>query len=414
MDQLEPKVSICVSSYNHAEYLPIALDSALSQTYRNFEIVIVDDGSTDESLNMAGAYAVRYPDIIRVYTHPNHCNKGVSATHNLAIQMSRGVYIARLESDDVLCPNMLECEVRLLDENPNIGLVSSRVRVIDEIGRETEEVLGVNISNFTDQVAVEIQGNVMPAQTIMYRRECINKVGLFDETLVLGDWELWIRILAHWRAGFVDCPLAMFRRHGRNLSAGQPLEVDLQRLRDVLLAIRQKAFDVGGQLALPRLQALIDLQLTYFFFCSKMLDDANANLVQVFETDSSLRHGSRYLAKWLERRRSDPIQPIQQSNGEMSFEQWFFERISQLLGDSFASKVERQSVAAGFANQMFEHYRHKEVRATATMLLRCICADPLWLGDGDIRHIAEFVLLDKLIGSNALTRLYNYKKRLVG
>ena len=79
-----PTVSICIPSYNHAPYLPAAIESALGQTYRDLEVVIVDDGSTDDSLEIARAYERREPERVRVLTHPGHVNRGTAATANLA------------------------------------------------------------------------------------------------------------------------------------------------------------------------------------------------------------------------------------------------------------------------------------------------------------------------------------------
>lgn len=94
----DPKVSICVPSYNHARFLPMALESALAQTYDDFEVVVVDDGSTDDSLAVAQSYAARHPSKVRVFTHPGHRNRGISETVNLAFEKARWLGDASLRS----------------------------------------------------------------------------------------------------------------------------------------------------------------------------------------------------------------------------------------------------------------------------------------------------------------------------
>ena len=113
-----PKVSVFIASYNHARYLPECLDSILAQTYPDFEIVIVDDGSTDGSPSLLEDYQRRFPEKIRYSWHPEHGNWGVSRTSNDAIQKSRGEYLAWIGSDDAWYPDKLKQQVEQLDNDP--------------------------------------------------------------------------------------------------------------------------------------------------------------------------------------------------------------------------------------------------------------------------------------------------------
>jgi len=115
--QMAPRVSVCIPSYNYAAYLPEAIESILAQTYLDFEIIVVDDASKDNSQAVAEDYARRYPNKVRIFTHPGRVNKGVSATCNLAIEKSRGEYLAWLGSDDVWYPEKLARQVDELDRN---------------------------------------------------------------------------------------------------------------------------------------------------------------------------------------------------------------------------------------------------------------------------------------------------------
>src|SRR3954470_14585541 len=109
-----PEVSICIASYNHARFLPATIESALSQTYQNIEIIIVDDGSTDDSLAIAESYSYRYPALVKVFTHPDGGNHGIAATSNLAFRKSTGRYWSGLGSDDEFCPQKTERQLNYL------------------------------------------------------------------------------------------------------------------------------------------------------------------------------------------------------------------------------------------------------------------------------------------------------------
>lgn len=293
-----PLVSICIPSYNHARFLPSALESALCQTYPNVEIIVVDDGSTDDSLNIAEDYAARYPSVIRVFTHPGCKNKGSSATINLAVQRSMGELLSPFASDDVLCPDKIACQVAFLESNREIGLVHSCAHVIDETGQIQPGILGCDISDAPNPVALLISGNQIAGLTVMFRRECIQKVGLWDDTLIYSDWELWLRIVAHYKIAFLDRPLAMYRVHSYNTMCAPP-EVHLTRALAVMTALQQKASKVGGALNSPRVQALINLQMAQLLYCSMNFADANRSLLSAFKMDPSLCGDVNYFANWL-------------------------------------------------------------------------------------------------------------------
>src|SRR5882724_1252462 len=193
-----PKVSVCIPSFNHARFLPAAIDSALAQTYRDFEIVIVDDGSTDESLSIAEAYAAKYPSYVRVLTHPGHRNLGIAKTSNLAMRSARGEFWSGLPSDDVLFPEKLELQVAYLEAHPELGWVYSNAEYIDEAGRSRPELglFGEDLSRHQNPVEQLIEQNVIPAMTILVRRELLERLGGEDESLLYSDWDCWVRLMS--------------------------------------------------------------------------------------------------------------------------------------------------------------------------------------------------------------------------
>src|SRR5436309_3197635 len=135
-----PLVSVCIPSYNHGRYLAVAVESVLAQTYRNFELVIVDDGSTDGSLDILERYSSRHPGTVKYFSHPGRVRRGVSITANLAIQRSHGDFWCGLSSDDAFCADKLERQLRFMQAHPDIGLLYGTAIAIDEDGRPMHEI----------------------------------------------------------------------------------------------------------------------------------------------------------------------------------------------------------------------------------------------------------------------------------
>lgn len=116
-------VSIVVPFCNSAKFLRETLDSVLAQTFENWELVLMDDGSADGSTQIAQEYAAQYPNKIRYYDHPGHANFRAARTRNIGARLARGEFLAFLDSDDIWLPNKLEDQVKLLREYPEVGLV---------------------------------------------------------------------------------------------------------------------------------------------------------------------------------------------------------------------------------------------------------------------------------------------------
>lgn len=118
-----PRVSVITIFLDAERFLAEAVESLLAQTYREWELILVDDGSADGSTAIAREYAARFPDRVRYAEHPGHANRGMSASRNLGIRLARGEYVALLDGDDVYLPRKLEHQVALLDASPGAGFV---------------------------------------------------------------------------------------------------------------------------------------------------------------------------------------------------------------------------------------------------------------------------------------------------
>jgi Glycosyl transferase family 2 len=209
---VSPKVSIVIPAYNAMTYLPDTLASVFQQTFRDFEILLVDDGSTD-SLPIWVAQTVS--ERVKLIYQPN---QGLSAARNTGIMHSESEYIAFLDADDLWHPTKLAQQVQWLDAHPTIGLIYNWTAQIDAAGNPTGRVLGSAIAgNILPQM---LQRNIIDCpSSVLVRRQCFDRVGLFDRTLrSVEDWEMWIRIAATHPIAVICQPLVYYRQHPSNMS----------------------------------------------------------------------------------------------------------------------------------------------------------------------------------------------------
>lgn len=205
-----PAVTVVIPAFNHERYVERCITSVLAQTFTNFEIIVVDDGSQD-----------RTPDILRRYedriTLIRQDNRGTQAARNTAIRASAGQYIALLDSDDVWLPNKLARQVEAFTSRPGVGLVYGQAHIVDANDVCIGTNLGKPIADPSLQYEQILIENPIPALTAMVRKECFDMVGLFDERLVgAADWDMWLRISARWLVLALPEPLARYRVHDTN------------------------------------------------------------------------------------------------------------------------------------------------------------------------------------------------------
>lgn len=206
MSSAQPLVSIIIPTYNCTKFLGEALDSALAQTYTNKEIIVVDDGSTDNTQDLVASYGycIRY-----IYQK----NAGTAAARNTGIKNSSGGLIALLDHDDRWLAHKIETQVPYFDD-PSVGLVHTGGRVFkSDTGAISSEYLPEPILDLHDLMSWCKVG----CATTMFRREAIDKVGLFDEELFgTDDWDMWIRISAEHKVIGCREVLSEIRLHGGN------------------------------------------------------------------------------------------------------------------------------------------------------------------------------------------------------
>ena len=136
-----PLISVVMPIFNRDAFVVEAIDSVLAQTYENWELILVDDGSTDRSYEIAQEFAARLPEKIRCVTHEDRVNRGISATRNRGVEVARGEYIACLDSDDMWVPRKLESQIRILKNNPDVGMIIGATEYWHPAERHLDRVL---------------------------------------------------------------------------------------------------------------------------------------------------------------------------------------------------------------------------------------------------------------------------------
>jgi glycosyltransferase involved in cell wall biosynthesis len=225
---ITPYVSVIVPAYNSALYIVAALNSVLEQTYRDFEIIVIDDGSTDETRAIAERYRDRG---VRVIWQPN---AGPTAARNRGLTIAKGKLIALLDSDDLWEPTYLETMVQFLALHPETSIAFPDVLyfgISKFAGRRFQEVYPPNVP-ITFSKLVRGVSHVCLDATL--RREVFDRVGFFDEKIwSAGDFDFWLRALhAGCRIEPVEKVLVKYRRHSSSMSLGrvQPLLSGIQAL----------------------------------------------------------------------------------------------------------------------------------------------------------------------------------------
>lgn len=211
-------VSVIVPVYNRAHYVGATIDSILEQTYSNIEIVLVNDGSTDNSLEVLNEYQKQEPAKIVIIDQKN---QGQVASRNNAIRQAKGKFIAFLDSDDLWKPEKLALQIPLF--GGNVGLVYSGIDNIDEHGKivSTELCNESIVGNILPQLLIR---NRMTGGTVVVTKKALDEVGLFDEAFNAAEnWDLWIRVCLKYQAALVNKALVQYRVHPGNMSKDRTL-----------------------------------------------------------------------------------------------------------------------------------------------------------------------------------------------
>ncbi|MEO5928889.1 MAG: glycosyltransferase, partial [Candidatus Kapaibacterium sp.] len=216
-----PLVTAITISYNHARWVATCLDAIRAQTYGNIELIILDDRSPDDSAAVIRRWIDEHNADCTFIAHD--LNRGLCATLNEAITLARGTYIAFLAADDLWLPEKIERDVALIESLPNdVGVIYGDAYVIDEDGERTgERFIPAHNGPATPpsgRIFDELmERNFIPVTATLIRSECFRQVGLYDESLIYEDWDMWLRIAERFSFAYSETITACYRIVGSSM-----------------------------------------------------------------------------------------------------------------------------------------------------------------------------------------------------
>lgn len=248
----DPTVSVIIPTYNRAHLIPRAIQSVLSQTYRDFELIVVDDGSIDNTEEVVKSFD---DERIRYIKHER--NKGVASARNTGIKIAKGKYVAFLDSDDEWFPNKLEKHVQAFkDAPPKVGVVYSGVWVLWYNNRYRKTYISYPCKEKEGDLHHSfLKKNSIFPSAVLVKKECFSQAGMFDEELLaVEDWEQWLRISKYYHFKCIDAPLAWIHRTPGSLTEQVDTVINALQListkhRDDSAEVRRRSsvnlFDAG-------------------------------------------------------------------------------------------------------------------------------------------------------------------------
>lgn len=211
-------VTVGVAVYKHEKYIEKCLESIVRQSYKPIELIVIDDGSSDNSFEIAKKYLDNqdFNKNYKIYTRPN---KGMCNTLNEIAQQSKGKYISFIGSDDYWMFNKIEEQVLFLDNNPDVALVHSNSIKVDKYNNEIG-FLDYSLKNNSGKLFKSIifgKGGIN-TPSHLYRTEIYKVIGYYDSTLKFEDTDFWLRLTKIYNVGFINKFHTYYRWHGQNLS----------------------------------------------------------------------------------------------------------------------------------------------------------------------------------------------------
>lgn len=204
------KVSVIVPTYNRAHMVTETIDSILNQTFKDFELIVVDNCSSDNTEEVIKSYADKR---VRYFKHQN--NRIVAVNRNYGISKAQGEYIAFCDDDDLWMPDKLERQLQEFEKDSQIGLVCTNLINFDENGEHGKIVTNeLKDSDFTFESL--IWRNRIVCSSILVKKKVIDDVGVMDESpefFTAEDYELWLRIAKKYKVKYISLPLVKYRNH---------------------------------------------------------------------------------------------------------------------------------------------------------------------------------------------------------
>jgi glycosyltransferase involved in cell wall biosynthesis len=284
-----PLVSVIIATYNRARWLPGTIESVLAQTFRDFELIVVDDGSTDNTTAVLQPFDGRLR-----YTHQVNAERG--AARNTGMRIASGEFVAFLDSDDLWTPTKLEAEVASLRADPSLGLVYSDALLIDELGTVTGSLPRYRFRG--DVLADVVRQNFVPLSAHLLRRDAFERAGGFSEDRTMSgseDWEAWTRLAAICPFSFTGNVGLHYRVHAQgSVASPKAIERSMHRAIDVMFGNSEVASRVGR--LRPETEAYAALVAASLYHAAGDSSAARESVRRAVRTNPGVVFSSRFAA----------------------------------------------------------------------------------------------------------------------
>lgn len=237
-----PKVTVYMPAHNYGRYLDRAVESVFAQSMKDWELIIIDDGSTDDTPERVK----KYEGLPRVRVI-RQSRKGLSVSNNIALRLANGRYLMRLDADDYLDENALLVMANVLDRKPEVGLVYPDYWLVDDDGEILEAVRRKKIGDEARLLDLPAHG-----ACTLFRKECLIELGGYEESIPCQDgYDLWLRFIERFRPDNVNVPLFYYRQHAGSLTK------NARRILDTRAGIKRRLVQSlrGGRI--PRVVGII-------------------------------------------------------------------------------------------------------------------------------------------------------------
>lgn len=251
----QPLVSCVTIFLNGEDYIRAAIESVVAQSYKNWELILVDDGSTDGATAIAQEFAERYPDRIRYTEHPGHENRGMSASRNAGVQLAKGTYVTFLDADDIWLPDRLATHVAVMERNPTAGMCIAPTLLWSSwnkrnapfyrpwLAADFETNLAVPTGELLEPPRAATMhllshGSGMPGvNSLTIRRECLLKTGGSEESFrtLYEDQVMIFKMFLHYPVIAIDEIRDKYRQHDASACAQEGRIEGDQKMRPVFL-----------------------------------------------------------------------------------------------------------------------------------------------------------------------------------
>ncbi|MGK7876190.1 MAG: glycosyltransferase family 2 protein [Xenococcaceae cyanobacterium] len=290
-----PKVSVIIPTYNRSHFIKDAVDSVLAQTYQDFELIVVDDGSTDGTQEVLADYRERLKYIYQE-------NQGRSVARNLGAKNAKGKYIAFLDSDDMWTPMKLERQLQVLETNPKIALVHCFTSGIDNKGRHCQELTECHKIHYqrTSQRGYSFEAIALECiiftSCIAVKRDIFLDLGGFDSSFdYLEDWDFYLRLAFNHKIAVVPEALSLYRYHASQSGNQALTQARIQVAKKQLKLLKSKVNQSRFQLA----QRNFAIQLGESYFILGNHSETRRWLWQAIHLDPSLVFRPVWGQHWL-------------------------------------------------------------------------------------------------------------------